>query len=482
MLRRGIALLALVSPVLAQSDEIAWSKDLTTAFAEAKESGKIVMICINAKHVDGQTREEPAAKGLREVVYKDARVVAKSREFVCALLTPESSSTEYGELRLLGIEGMLISPQHVFVHPAGDRILVRRQYWSHGKGDPAVKALIAMMEEAQAKLADPDAAAGAGGPVPVAEGPKDEERPAWIEERIREVVEGGRGPRDAAVEALVRNDRDGDCMTPLLALLESHKKETPLLADLLRALGRDQLLVAAEPVSDFLGHKEDVLRGMAAVSLEYIGSTDKKVVAALTKAATREKDESIANHMFRALGRCGAGEAKVRSLLLKECESAKSEFGSYGPAIGLAYFEGDKKAARGVEKMLKKIGIPGGRRGGGENTVKRAVLCWTLASIKDWESGEFVREELVAKLENVKAFWVDGLRSFYKTVARACEGEADALPGVEQGVRVAVSFARGGEFGGGGADTRNLMDDYRKDRSGAFTPKGDNLLGGAGDT
>ncbi len=138
--------------------------------------------------------------------------------------------------------------------------------------------------------------------------------------------------------------------------------------------------------------------------------------------------------MYRALGRCGVGDAKVRALLLKKSDSAKSEFASYGPTIGLAYFEGDAKAARGVEKILKKIGVPGSRRGGGQNTVKRGLLSWTLASIGDPKSAQFMREELIARLENVQAFWVDGLVRFYDAVAIKCEGDASAMAGIEAGV------------------------------------------------
>ncbi|MHC4339757.1 MAG: hypothetical protein ACYSX0_06050 [Planctomycetota bacterium] len=101
------------------------------------------------------------------------------------------------------------------------------------------------------------------------------------------------------------------------------------------------------------------------MSLECIGDRHKNVVAALSRTAGKEKNRVIANHMCSALGRCGVGDSKARSILLKKCAGTKSEFASYGPTIGLAYFEGEKKAARGVGKILKKIGVPGGRRGGG---------------------------------------------------------------------------------------------------------------------
>ena len=120
----AVALLGMGDSVRAQGAPgggVAWVEDLTAAFAQAKERQAILMICVNAAQVDGSPREEPAAKGLREVVYRDARFVARSRDFVCALLTRASASSEFGELRLLGIEGALVSPQHIFVHPDGTK-------------------------------------------------------------------------------------------------------------------------------------------------------------------------------------------------------------------------------------------------------------------------------------------------------------------------------------------------------------------------
>jgi len=484
-LSRLLAALVVLAPAALAQDSIDWSGNLTKAFAEAKAKQRILMICVNARYVDGQKKEERAAKGLREVVYKDPRGVEASREFVCALLTPSSESSEFGELRLLGIEGALISPQHIFVHPDGGSILLREQYWSHGKGEPAVKALLAMMAEAQAKLAGGGAGGkaqdgDASGLVPAAPSGGDE-RKGWIEERLAEVVEGPDAKRRAAIDALVANDKGGDCTTPLTLLLREHEDDEELLVALIRGLGRDGLDDAALVVPDFLKHKSDKVRGNAAVTLEYIGSTDRKVVNALARAAAREKDDAIANHMYRALGRCGAGGRKARSILLKESRGAKSEFASLGPIIGLSYFEGDARAARGVEKILKRIGIPGGRRGGGRNVILRAVLCWTLASINDERSARFMREELLDRLENMKAFWVGPLKGFYEAVARRCEGNEEAMPAVEQGVRGAVAFSRGPRGGGGddGEKRQSLMDEYRTGREFAgFVPNGDGLLGG----
>jgi hypothetical protein len=466
--------LVLVSCLLAPAaaDEISWSKDLTTAFAEAKKEQKTLLVCVNAKYVDGRKTEERANKGLREVVYKDPRVVAKSREFVCALITPGSGTSEFGELRMLGIAYPIVAPQHIFIHPDGDRILLRKQYWSHGQGEAAVTALLKLMTDAQNKLTGKDAEEEPEGEIPP---PTDANRVEWIKERIGEVTNGGRTKTKRAVDALIRHDKEGDCVTPLVAILEEQKKNTERLVVIIREFGRDKFEAGALPLTSFLSHKDKAVRGNAAVSLEYIGSSDKKVVSALKKAAGRERDETLANHMYRALGRCGAKDSGTRSFLLKKCASAKSEFASYGPAIGLAYFDGDTKAMRGMEKLIGKIGLPGGRRGGGQNAVKRGVFCWTLAQIGDKKSGEYIREEFLAKLKNNQAWWAGALRSFYRNVARACEGDPEALAAVAQGVSGIAGFARRGS----NAETPTLMDECRLDRdSDGFQPLGDNLLGG----
>ena len=471
----AVSLHGAAAPAVAQESaaRIAWAADLPAAMATAKEKDQVLMVCINAKHVDGREVEEPAAKGLREIVYRDRRVVERSRDFVCVLLTADGSSAEYDALRTLGIEGRIISPQHVFVNPEGDRILLRREYWRHGSGDPAVEALLRLMDEAQAAAGKAAAAAGAE-PVPEGEG-----RAEWIARMLAQ-VNAGVEARDAALDALVRADKDGDCTGPLIALLAEHEKDKEIstLRALVRVLGRDGLEAAALPLTELLRHKEDSIRANAAVSLEYIGSRDKKVISALTKMADKEKDEAIANHAYRALGRIGTEDAKVRSLLLKQAATAKSEFASYGACIGLAYFEGDEKAMRGVEEILKVLGVPGSRRGGGQNSVKRGLVSWTLAYIGDAESGKFVREELIAPLENVKAFWVDGLRGFWTLVAEVCEGEKERIGEVEAGVRVFVSFAKGANLERYGAETGHLMDEARRGRdTTGFVPRGDGVLG-----
>ena len=133
------------------------------------------------------------------------------------------------------------------------------------------------------------------------------ERAEWIAKQVELVRTGDAAAREAAIKRLAEADRDGDCINPLIALMreKENKKNTALLVAIIRGLGRNGLELAAPAIADQLTHKQKAVRGNAAVSLEYIGCRNRKVLAALRKHVAREKDEAIANHAYRALGRSG---------------------------------------------------------------------------------------------------------------------------------------------------------------------------------
>ena len=472
----GAALLGFVAPkaraeeappVAQQGDTITWVEGVAKAFEVAREKNRIVMICINSTRVDGG-RKEPAAEGLREVVYKDPRIVGRSRDFVCVFLGASSSGDDFGELKVLfGMDGYIVSPQHIFARPdhtTGDP-LARLEYWPYGKDQKAVDELIALMDKATERWraeggtppptsgspdggapAGPDAGAGAGPDAAGAGAPASEaERKAWIDQLLGIIRAGPTTRRVEAIRTLLVNDQEGDTIDPLVAILgePETEKNTSLVVDLIRGLGRPDLVKAAPAIGEHLGHKEQLVRANAAVSLEYIGCADS--VDALTKQVKREKDPITESHMWRALGRCGAGESKVRSSLLKAAGDTKDEFETFGSIIGLAYFKGDAKAARGIEKLAAKLGPPafGRRGGGGTGTAKRAVYMWVLASIADPKSAEFVQDRMLDPLEHVKNQWIARTKRFYRNVRKACEGEEGALSEVEGGVQFILGMGVG---------------------------------------
>lgn len=479
-------------PAAQPGDRIAWVEGVKRAFEVAETQNKIVLICINSTRVDGG-REEPAAKWLRETAYKNLAVVGKSRGFVCVFLNGSSAGEDWGEMKVrFGIEGAVVSPQHILAAPTHKKgpPLVREEYWSHGYDDKAIAALLGLMDEATKKWQDkgpttpavpgdpiPDApledGPGAGGANGAGDGGGDAgaaaaqaARAAWLADLLSIVRAGPSPRRQEAIRTLIVNDQEGDCTSALGTLLAdpAHDEDIPLLVDVIRGLGRPGLVAASSAVAARLGHEHEGVRGNAAVSLEYIGNPES--VKPLMERLKREKDQLATSHIQRALGRCGAGDAKVRERLVKDATSFKEDLESYGPIIGLAYFKGDEKAARAVEKLLGKMGPPafGRRGGGGEGTLRRVLLAWALAHVGDAKSATMVEERILDPLRNVQSPWIQVTLAYYQAVVAVCRGRTEEMGNVENGVTGTLSFVGG----------LPLQDEARRNREDAgFRPLGD---------
>ena len=180
------------------------------------------------------------------------------------------------------------------------------------------------------------------------------------------------------------------------------------LADL-RVVGRGPVRLdeRAHEGARLRDDREDDIRANADVTLEHIG--DPRAVEPLTKHLSRERDERTYNDCCRALGRCGAKQDAARKTLLHELAIAKSPQTSAGPAIGLAYFEKDAEAARGLEKAAKKEG----------DHTRRAPILWALSEVGDPKSAEFVKRELLA---GEKVAYV---QMYLKAIIAKLDGSAD---------------------------------------------------------
>jgi hypothetical protein len=470
---------------------IDWEESLAKALAVAKEKGKPVMICINATRVAGKSwRLEPAAKELREKTYRHEDVIELSKEFCCVFISSTGTAEDFGELRAhFQIDGDIVSPQHVFAYPDGN-LLYRKEYWPYGEGQDAVDALLKMMNDALAKHharagtspesdetvtpGDGETPEGDDTSVPRDVPPEDPEgRAKWIEAQLALLDSTDEIKRRNALDNLIEADVDGDTLTRVLELLDTYKKQPVILCDVVRELGRPGLEVAVKPLCSLLSHRETTVRAHAAVSLEFIGS--KEAVKSLSARAGREKDRATANHVYRALGRCGAHDAKVRARLLKAIKGAGSEFESYGPIIGLAYFEKCEKTARALEKVIKSVGMPSGGRGGWSGGGRRSLLAWCLSEVGfgDPKAAAFVTEEILPRIGEGR--WSRSRREFYVAVRDVCNGDEEARITVENGAKRALSGGgAGGRFGGRGSGEPSLTDDARLRRDHIpFAPKGE---------
>ncbi len=406
-----------------------WQPTVVGAFDAAKKEKKPLFIAINAEHVDGKYgREEPAGKELREHTYRAPTVVAKSRLFVCVLVKPDGTSVDYAELKArLGIQGDIVSPQHIFVHLDGV-LIERKEYWKFGAGAASVDALLAMMDSA---LVAHRAKTGMG--APGVTGTPEEQRWEWIRQRMEKVRAGvaDRASRDVAIQELVKGDKQGDCIIPLSSLLSGPDKDSDTAVSIVRGLGQPGLDTAVAAVASALDDTSDLVRSNAAVSLEYIGSAS--AIEPLTKRLPKEKDEIVRNNLNRALGHCGAKQEAVRKTLLREFATSKTNKTSAGPAIGLCNFDGDADAARGIEKVLAP----------GVDWQKRAFGLYALTHIRDPKSASFVIDKVLKFEKNREAL---GFLDAVVAVLSGTDNNGDRQRSVTSGVTSAISTI--GDIGG----------------------------------
>ena len=165
----------------------------------------------------------------------------------------------------------------------------------------------------------------------------------------------------------------------------------------------------------------------------------------------------------------------MRKELIKAIKGADSEFASYGPIIGLAYFEKDEKTARALEKVIQAIGMPSGGRSSWRGAGKRSLLGWCLSEVGfgDPKAAQFVNEKVIPAIAENR--WAGAVRAFYAAVRDCCNGDEEARGTVETGARRAVSGGgAGGRFGGRGSGNPSLTDEARMHREHVqFTPKGE---------
>jgi hypothetical protein len=400
-------------PPTGPAEGIAWTKTVDEAFDAGKKDGKPVFIAVSSERVDGG-KLEPAGQMLRDQVYVDPAVVAKSRSFACAMLRGDGTSADYAAVRQhFGIDGLIVSPQHLFAFPDGT-LIKREEYWPTRGVPDSVAKLVSMMDEA---LKATELRKGVALPsVPGGGDPAagDAGRAAWIKSRIEFVAKGSTDPagRDAAIAELVKGDQKGDCLEALCGVLVELKKDPASQVKILKAIGKPNALVVVPTVLGFLDDRHDELRGNAAVTLEYVG--DPRAIDPLTKRLGVEKDEMILADVARALGRCGAKMAAVRKTLFHELETSKSAKAAAGPVIGLAYFEKDAEAARGIEKLVRKE----------SDRMRRGPMLWALMEIGDPKSADFVKKEILPRPDITKDRW--GAYGYCLAVANVLTDPNDA--------------------------------------------------------
>ncbi len=352
-----------------------WQPSLAKALAAAEEKGIAVMIALN---LDG----ERGNQGMVDGVYRSADVRKAAENCVVAIaslgkhteikddVTGRTVCSRFGSVtcaehqeleRIIredwlkrGPKDDVESPRHFFLAPDG-RILFQRT-WTVGSEE-----LAAMMTRASElcspltlQLWDtPDGRlARALDPLPF----------------LRQT---------ALTDLLSKND---DALDSQLAAAAAKAKDPVVRADvagaLIRAEGGKRLAHAAM----FLTDKDVTVRVKTATALEYKPRAD--AVNTLLARAAKEREARVRSALYRALGACGAGEERVRDLLLKACKK-KKDVASGHAIVALAPWAADAAVIKTLVKMpWGKYSLP-----------QRKAATWVLGLCGD--------KDLIPRLEEL---------------------------------------------------------------------------------
>ncbi len=107
-----------------------------------------------------------------------------------------------------------------------------------------------------------------------------------------------------------------------------------------------------EMVAEFLDDNDETLRREAAVALEQLGSP--LAVPALTKALAAEKEPGHQKDLVRALGACGANDAKTRAALIKRAKGDKQSLVRANAYLALGWSASDPEVKALLRATLEK--------------------------------------------------------------------------------------------------------------------------------
>lgn len=383
---------------------IGWLPGFEKTLERAAAEKKVVFLAVN---MDGERANDRMA----EKVYRDKEIV----ELSARTLNLVASATEHAPLdkdcpRFDGVrcqdhrrvdtaarrdvlkadaEGLVIAPQHVFLGPDGKVILsvpyeisADELAWCFvtalQKVDPATAPPMPGSARSPKRLIlgatyDPSGAGAGGSLVPptkkevqgiisrLKKGLGNEERMAELRRLVLsdepDAIEfiglelkssgmggmggmggggGGKGGGGAGGGAAGSRGGGGDARHKLI----------------LRAIGFLSPPPYWEMVAEFLGDNDEGLRREAAVALEQLGAP--QAVPALTKALAAEKEPGHQKDLVRALGACGAGDAKTRAALIKRAKSDKQSLVRANAYLALGWSAADPDVKALLRGALEK--------------------------------------------------------------------------------------------------------------------------------
>ena len=221
------------------------------------------------------------------------------------------------------------------------------------------------------------------------------------------------------------------------ALLDKQITKTGDLEMIIRTAGNSDYASGAEEFARLLKSKNKKIRHPAVVTLEEMSNP--AVADALLTFYKAERDSKIKADILRAMGPAGAGNEKVRTLLLKEAGSRTRTL-VQSATLGLgSHLAGNSDVREKLQDVYKKQS---------NDDIRKAVL-YSYVIARDPSTGSDL-EQLAEKERNKE------MQNLVKLTQAVVEDKLD-----EWRAENAGGGGRGGRGGGGRGAWRQMMQAYR---------------------
>jgi hypothetical protein len=368
-----------------QAGDIAWKGDLRDTLREAKASELVVFVAVN---MDGERANDRMAKDvytdklIEELAGRTLNLVASNDSHAADGKTcPRFGQVTCKEHRHVDIdvrgevlspdeEGYVVAPQHVFLGPDGGVLLsvpyevsVPELEWCF---ITALKTVDPDLALELSKDARPPKRLVMGGVHTLGAGA--DETPLSREAALELVAELKKGTirgaeRRKSLRKLAMAD-EKEARDYILGVLRTapgggrggggrggggprgggmNEDRNDMRPQFLHWIGANSPVSYWEVCAEFLGDNDVLLRGEAVVAVQQLGSSD--ALKAIQKALRKEKDETVAKNLLRALGTCGADDKTARRTLLKQAGSDKKPLLQANAIVALGWLSTDDDVA-----------------------------------------------------------------------------------------------------------------------------------------
>ena len=382
----AVILAAVFQTPMSGAKGVAWETGLDIAMKKAAETGKPLLISMH-------TSSEKASIRMLNQVYQDPEVRAKLAHFVvlptCVDRHDEIMEKVGGEERPVSTlfrtvdcktlvknekevrarffdSGVVKVPQHVFIEVSGDgecNIFMTKVY------ELSTSGFLDLLEK------------------------------ALIDHSVRRI--GGLAKHLKVLFETIRKGSDKKCVEAVQSILRLKDIEVSALlyptierlgrekdrARCVRAMGYPEFVDAAPVAMLWLTDKSKFVENCAVVTLEEMRAAC--ALNALLDLYPEAKDKELKKDILRALGPCGAGDGRVKTILVESVESRERIY-RLAAYLSLGFFL-DK--AEVVNLLLERFEKEG------KNTVLKSGIVWAFRDFRNVDISNKI-EKLVEKERN----------------------------------------------------------------------------------